>query len=129
MDTSPRRATRLQSVAVTCTALSGRASGGQPEFRKGHIVADSNRDKRSSSGKAVPTPERDADAQAEDGKQGEYGEAQPLDQAPSGTTEPRDGTRIGEHSSQGLAGAQGSGGGAERGINQPPPRRGDSGRG
>lgn len=38
------------------------------------------------------------------------------------STEPRAGTRIGKPSSQGLAGAQGSGGGAERGINQPPPR-------
>ena len=38
------------------------------------------------------------------------------------STEPRADTRIGKHSSQGLKGAQGSGGGAERGINQPPPR-------
>jgi hypothetical protein len=31
--------------------------------------------------------------------------------------------RAGKPSSQGLAGAQGSGGGAERGIEQPPPKR------
>jgi hypothetical protein len=37
------------------------------------------------------------------------------------STEPR-GERAGKHTSQGLAGAQGSGGGADRGINQPPPR-------
>ena len=48
-------------------------------------------------------------------------------QADSGTlrsgdsTEPR-GPRAGKPTSQGLAGAQGSGGGAERGINQPPSR-------
>jgi hypothetical protein len=39
-----------------------------------------------------------------------------------GGTQPRDETRIGRHGSQGLAGAQGSGGGAERGIQQAPPR-------
>src|SRR3954471_15794709 len=39
--------------------------------------------------------------------------------AEPGSTQPSDGTRIGEHSSQGLAGAQGSGGGAERGVNEP----------
>ncbi len=38
------------------------------------------------------------------------------------STEPRADTRIGHPSSQGLTGAQGSGGGAERGINQPPQR-------
>lgn len=38
------------------------------------------------------------------------------------STEPREHTRIGKASSQGLAGAQGSGGGAERGINEPPRR-------
>jgi hypothetical protein len=43
----------------------------------------------------------------------------------SPSTEPR-GERTGTHSSQGLAGAQGSGGGAERGVNQPPPRRKES---
>jgi hypothetical protein len=37
------------------------------------------------------------------------------------STEPR-GERAGKPTSQGLAGAQGSGGGAERGINQPPRR-------
>ena len=37
------------------------------------------------------------------------------------STEPR-GERAGKHSSQGLTGAQGSGGGAERGVNQAPPR-------
>ena len=37
-------------------------------------------------------------------------------------TQPRDEARIGRHGSQGLAGAQGSGGGAERGIQQAPPR-------
>ncbi len=63
------------------------------------------------------------------GARGTYGQAQPLDQGPpSGSTEPRQGTRIGEHSSQGIEGAQGSGGGAERGVNQPPPRKRDSGR-
>lgn len=44
----------------------------------------------------------------------------------SRSTEPRSGTRIGEHGSQGLAGAQGSGGGAERGIAQRPGRRDDA---
>lgn len=39
-----------------------------------------------------------------------------------GSTQPRDETRIGQHGSQGLAGAQGSGGGAERGMQQAPPR-------
>lgn len=42
----------------------------------------------------------------------------------SPSTEPR-GERGGMASSQGLAGAQGSGGGAERGVNNPPPRRKD----
>ena len=35
------------------------------------------------------------------------------------STEPRANTRIGKHSSQGLTGAQGSGGAAERGPNAP----------
>ena len=39
-----------------------------------------------------------------------------------GSTQPREETRIGHHGSQGLAGAQGSGGGAERGMQQAPPR-------
>lgn len=43
----------------------------------------------------------------------------------SPSTEPR-GERSGKHSSQGLTGAQGSGGGAERGVNQPPPQRKES---
>ena len=39
---------------------------------------------------------------------------------PSGGTRKQRGAKP---SSQGLAGAQGSGGGAERGVQQPPPRR------
>jgi len=39
-----------------------------------------------------------------------------------GSTQPREDTRIGRHGSQGLAGAQGSGGGAARGVQQAPPR-------
>jgi hypothetical protein len=42
-------------------------------------------------------------------------------QAANPSTEPR-GERAGKHSSQGLTGSQGSGGGADRGVNQPPPR-------
>ncbi|MBA3598693.1 MAG: hypothetical protein H0W40_15140 [Methylibium sp.] len=39
------------------------------------------------------------------------------------STEPRPETRLGGPSSQGLSDAQGSGGGAERGVNQPPARK------
>lgn len=44
----------------------------------------------------------------------------PADRQPGEGTEPRSGERLEHHTSQGLAGAQGSGGGAERGIQQDP---------
>ena len=73
--------------------------------------------------------EADADAEESGGSSsatGEQQQAQPTADEPTvGETlnggpsqQPRDGTRIGKPSSQGLAGAQGSGGGAERGPNQ-----------
>lgn len=54
--------------------------------------------------------------------QPQQGSANPAAAQPGAGTEPRSGERLGRPSSQGLAGAQGSGGGAERGVQQPPGR-------
>jgi hypothetical protein len=56
------------------------------------------------------------------GREGEVRQKPQLPpQATNPSTEPR-GERGGKHSSQGLTGSQGSGGGADRGVNQPAPR-------
>ncbi|WP_119153374.1 hypothetical protein [Caldimonas tepidiphila] len=50
------------------------------------------------------------------------GGGNPVAPVPGEGTEPRSGERLGHPTSQGLAGAQGSGGGADRGIQQAPTR-------
>jgi hypothetical protein len=65
--------------------------------------------------------EADMDTGGEDSGEGDATPGEPtggeiLNGSP--TQQPREDTRIGEPSSQGLAGAQGSGGGAERGPNR-----------
>lgn len=65
------------------------------------------------------TPNKGAGQADKDLRDEPPGNAQTLRSGDS--TEPR-GERAGKHGSQGLAGAQGSGGGAERGIEQPPAR-------
>ena len=56
---------------------------------------------------------------ARDERQGAQAQGRRKPQTTEGS-EPREGERLEKHSSQGLAGAQGSGGGAERGVNEPP---------
>jgi hypothetical protein len=56
-------------------------------------------------------------------RQAAQGGANPRTEKARTGGEPAGKARAGKPSSQGLAGAQGSGGGAERGIEQPPPKR------
>ena len=104
-DTTPGQAAHDASATVRQTgAPAANAGATEAELGRNH-EAGLNTDSRGGIGSAA--------------RRG--GETEPAS-APA-STQPSDGTRIGEHSSQGLAGAQGSGGGAERGVNQPPPRR------